>query len=313
MIISASRRTDIPAFFAPWFYNRICGGEVCVRNPVNPRQVSRIILSSETVECIVFWTKNPSREFTRGLPMLDGLGYPYYIHFTLTPYHQDIEKNLSPKREILDAFIALSKLIGRERIIWRYDPILINHEYTPEFHARAFSSLAEVLGDYTELCVISFIDAYRKIRGILEKAGIRELDEPQMADLAGIISGAASRYGIRVESCCEAADLSPYGIRNGSCIDGGLVSRIAGKRYVFRKDTSQRQDCGCVAGIDIGAYNTCGNGCIYCYANPAGGPRPGADLYDPASPLLCSRIADGDIIGVREVKMAGLGENRLFD
>jgi Domain of unknown function (DUF1848). len=160
MIISASRRTDIPAFYSEWFLNRIKAGFLIVRNPMNPKQLSRIVLTPDVVDCIVFWTKNP----TPMLPKLDELkDYNYYFQFTLTGYGQDIERNLPSKKDVLiPAFLELSEKIGAHRVIWRYDPILINSKYSEEYHVSAFKQIAEALNGHTEKCVFSFVDRYRK-------------------------------------------------------------------------------------------------------------------------------------------------------
>jgi len=143
MILSTSRRTDIPSYYSEWFFNRIKEKYVLVRNPMNYHQVSRIDLSPEVVDCIVFWTKNP-------MPMLSQLeqlqNYRYYFQFTLTGYGQDVERNLPSKKEvILPAFQRLSKEIGREKVVWRYDPIFFSEKYSMEYHCRCFSKMAEEL------------------------------------------------------------------------------------------------------------------------------------------------------------------------
>ena len=169
MIISASRRSDIPAFFSDWFINRIKERYVFVRNPMNIHQISKIDLSPEVVDCIVFWTKNP-------LPLINKLdylnNYNYYFQYTLNSYTNDLEVNLPTKNELIDAFKILSDSIGREKVIWRYDPILINKKYTIEYHELHFEKLAKSLKDYTEKCVISFVDFYRNVNKKLNYLGI---------------------------------------------------------------------------------------------------------------------------------------------
>ena len=161
MIISASRRTDIPAYYSDWFFERIRAGYVLVRNPMNTHQVSRIILSPDVCDGIVFWTKNP-------LPMLGRLSelsdYPYYFQFTLNAYGRDVEPNIPQKDSVLiPGFIKLSRLTGRERVVWRYDPILLNEKYTLGYHLKYFEKLAQRLHPYTEKCIVSIVDNYRSI------------------------------------------------------------------------------------------------------------------------------------------------------
>ena len=164
MILSASRRTDIPTFYSEWFFNRIKEGFLYVRNPMNAHQISRIDLSPEVVDCIVFWTKNPIPMLPR-LPELDA--YKYYFQFTLTGYGKDMETNLPDKKgQLIPAFQELAGKIGKKRVIWRYDPIVFTKKYTPDYHIRAFTQIAEALDGCTEKCVISFVDIYAKNRKI---------------------------------------------------------------------------------------------------------------------------------------------------
>ena len=159
MIISASRRTDIPTYYSEWFLNRIKDGFVYVRNPMNVHQISKISLSPDVVDGIVFWTKNP-------VPMLDKLynlqDYAYYFQFTVNSYGKDIEANIPSKNDIIvPAFRELSRIIGAEKVIWRYDPIMLTSKYTIDYHVNYFNELAKRLSGYTHKCVISFVDFYR--------------------------------------------------------------------------------------------------------------------------------------------------------
>ena len=158
MIVSASRRTDIPAFYSRWFFNRLREGYVLVRNPAAPRRISRISLGPEDVDGIVFWTKNPA-------PMLDKLDllreYAYYFQFTLTPYGREVESGLPSKNQvILPAFQRLADKVGPERVIWRYDPIFLSRTYTLDHHLRTFEKMARRLAPFTNKCIISFLDYY---------------------------------------------------------------------------------------------------------------------------------------------------------
>ena len=262
MILSASRRTDIPAFYAEWLLNRLQAGYLLTRNPFNPAQIRRIDLSPQSVDCMVFWTKDPAPM----LPVLDNideLGYRYYFQFTLTPYDQTIEKRLRPKAEIIETFMALSRRLGRGRVFWRYDPIILNDRLTIEFHIRSFTALCERLGDVTDRVTISFVDLYRKLKTPL----LREITREEIAQISTAFSTIASRYGLSIQACCEQTDLSVYGIRPASCVDKETVERLCGHPIAAVRDRNQRPGCGCVASVDIGAYDTCGNGCVYCYAN----------------------------------------------
>ncbi len=297
MIISASRKTDIPAFYSEWFFNRLQEGFVYSRNPINAHQISKIPLNPEVVDCIVFWTKNPIPMMTR----LDELkDYNFYFQFTLTGYGKDIEANLpDKKKELIPAFKELSKRLGSQRVIWRYDPIAINERYTKEYHVNALSSIAEALNGCTEKCVISFVDIYQKIINNMRKLDIEETSVETIIELARRLNEVAMRNNIVLTTCAEKIDLTALGIEHNACIDRKLIEKICGGKLIVKKDPSQRGECQCVESRDIGAYNTCGHGCKYCYANFS--PRSVEESiikYDPKSPILCDAVDEskGDVI-----------------
>ncbi len=301
MILSASRRTDIPNYYSDWFFNRIRAGFVCVRNPMNPRQVSRIALNPEVVDCIVFWTKNPEPMLER----LEELGdYAYYFQFTLTGYGVDIECGVPHKRErMIPIFRRLSEKIGSRRVIWRYDPIFFTAKYSPSYHLRAFGQIAEALKGYTDKCVISFVDSYTKNRKALAGLGAYELEAPSMLDFAAQLGRMAGESGMSIGSCAEAIDLTQCGIAHNSCIDKKTVEEIIGCGIDVGKDRNQRPECGCVESVEIGTYDTCKNGCLYCYANSSrSNVLLACGRYDPDSPLLCGRITEEDKVSERKVR-----------
>lgn len=283
MILSVSRRTDIPSFYAEWFVNRLAAGEVLVRNPMNRAQVRRVPLSPGQVDCIVFWTKDPG-PLLPYLPRIAELGYAFYFQFTLTPYGRELEPGLRPKGELLQTFRELSGLLGPERVLWRNDPIVLNADWSAGRHKRAFKALCERLEGSTGICTVSFVDYYQKRKAAFADGLLRELAPEEMADLSAFLSRTAAEYGIEVRACCEAMDLTPFGIRRGSCIDRALAERICGHPIDAKPDANQRPGCGCAASVDIGAYDTCLHGCVYCYANHAGD----AARHDPKAPMLLS-------------------------
>lgn len=312
MILSVSRRTDVPNFYSEWFYNRIKEGFLYVKNPMNRHQVSRINLSPEVIDCIVFWTKNPSGMMAR-LGELDA--YDYYFQFSLTGYGKDVEPNLPDKRRVLiPVFQELSGKLGRERVIWRYDPILLNERYTMDYHKKAFEEIAGCLNGYCDRVVISFIDIYPKIKKKLEEMQIRELTGWEMVELAGRMAEIARKNGMEIVTCAEKIDLGPVGIRHGSCIDKGLTERLIGCRLDVSRDRNQRAECGCVQSIDAGTYNTCRNGCRYCYANFSDGIlRENGKRYDPDSPVLCGSVGAEDKITDREMKSLKERQLKLWE
>lgn len=259
MIISASRRTDIPALFSEWFYNRVGKGFVLLRNPYNPQQVGRVTLTPDKVDGFVFWTKNAAPMLGR-IHELDK--FKYYFQYTITPYGRDIEKNIPDKNEIV---IPAFKKIGADKAIWRYDPIFINDIYTWDYHIRAFSKIAETLEGFTAKAVISFIDSYRTVD--LRPLNIIDLTQEQQRELAHQLSEIAAAHGIELNSCAE-----DIGIPQSCCVDGKMFG--ADKP----KDRNQRGLCQCSESVDIGAYSTCRNGCAYCYANRFGFVKEAPDV-----------------------------------
>ncbi len=308
MILSVSRRTDIPSYYSEWFFNRIKEGFVYVRNPMNPSQVSKIDISPEVVDCIVFWTKNPEPMLGRLEELAD---YHYYFQFTLTGYGRDIECNVPHKKEkMIPIFQELAGRIGSQRVIWRYDPILFTERYSPEYHLKAFEQIATHLEGYTERCVISFVDTYAKNQKSLKTMGAYELEKAQLTAFAGKLAEVAGQHGMTVGSCAESLDLEACGIEHNCCIDKALIERIVGEDLKVGKDKNQRPECGCVESIEIGTYNTCRNGCRYCYANhsPESVMR-NCGKYDPLSPILCGSITEEDVVKERKVKSFLLTSN----
>lgn len=312
MILSVSRRTDIPNYYAEWFLNRVKAGFVCVRNPMNPHQVSRIAITPDKVDCIVFWTKNPAPM----LPRLEELApYDYYFQFTLTGYGRDIECNVPHKKEkMIPIFRELSGKTGAKRVIWRYDPILFNEKYTPEYHLKTFGKIASALKGYTEKCVISFADRYAKNEQNMRRLAAYEPEKKDLLEFAGKIAKIAQNNGMNIGSCAENMDLTECGIKYNSCIDKALIESIIGCRLKVEKDKNQRRECGCVESVDIGTYNTCRNGCKYCYANYSEeSVIRNCRKYDPESPVLCSTIGENDKVTERRAVSWKERQINIFD
>lgn len=299
MILSVSRRTDIPAFYSDWFYNRIKEGFVYVRNPMNSHQVSKICIHPEVVDCIVFWTKNPQ-------PMLERLNelkeYSFYFQFTLNPYTQPIERCIPSKQVIITTFKKLSDVIGPERMVWRYDPILLSGEIDLDYHYTEFSRLADTLKGFSNRCIISFIDLYRKIEKRMLELGIRSLSEDEVYILSAKLAEVAKENGFEIETCAEKYNLEQFGIHHASCVDKARIESLVGTRLNAKKDPNQRKACGCIASIDIGEYNTCHHNCAYCYANSGRRSAVNKNVrHNSASPFLIGEQSDVDTITVRKV------------
>jgi hypothetical protein len=301
MIISASRRTDIPARYSEWFFNRIKKGYVDVRNPLNQKQISRYSLRPDVVDGIVLWTKNPE-------PMLDSLhlmnDYMYYFQFSLTGYGKDIEGNLPDKKNIIETFKKLSDKIGANRVMWRYDPILINGKYTVDYQVHAFNEIAKALKDYTKKVTISFLDEYKfGERSVYAEVKGEDLTSEIQNRIAAQISEIAHSYGLIVDTCAEKIDLEKYGIEHSRCVDSRVfetlldckLSRLKKKYAEPEKDKSQREECGCIESIDIGMPNTCINGCKYCYAVSSHEIlRDNRSRHNPLSALLSGEFSEAN-------------------
>lgn len=301
MIISASRRTDIPAFYSGWFERRVSEGFLYVRNPMNAHQVSEVSLDPGVVDCIVFWTKNPIPLMSR----LDAFAdYPYYFQLTLTGYGHDVEPNIPDKKNtLIPAICQLSEQIGSERIIWRYDPIAFTPKYPAEYHLHAFSEIAHRLEGRTQKCVISFVDGYACNRKALAEMENENVQSNQLLEFCKRLAEIAHTHGMVVATCAEVVDLDAAGIEHNACVDARLIERIVGKALRVSKDKSQRAECGCFASIDVGSYNTCAAGCRYCYARRSEqATKKNLLNYDPGSPLLCDALRPDDVVHKREMR-----------
>lgn len=261
MIISASRRTDIPGYFSDWFIQRMKEREVSVRNPRFPKRINVFSLDPSHVQCIVFWTKHPGP--MAGLAKTaEQLGYSLYVQCTLNAYGRDIEPGMEDHQRRLDELKRLSDQLSPRRVLWRYDPVVVTSRYSVDVHLESFSRTAEQLKGYVKHCVFSFVDIYKKIEKHVSPVPLED-----MLALSEGFSRSAKSSGITASTCAEAIDLQHCGISHGSCIDASLIEEVTGTTPARGKDPSQRTNCGCIRSIDIGTYGTCRGGCIYCYAS----------------------------------------------
>ena len=292
MIINTGMRTDIPAFYAEWFLNRLRAGFVLVRNPYRPDWITRYELNPDVVDCIAFCTKNPAPM----LPLPDELrDYHQYWFVTITPYGRETEPNVPPKETVMQHLIALSESLGADCVGWRYDPIFTDAVYTPQRHIRDFEQMCRTLSGYTKVCVISFIDLYEKVRRNFPQ--VQSVPQEERILIGKAFAEIAGAYGITVKACAEGSALAPYGVDCSGCMTKQTFEAAVGSRLNVPKRKSQRTECACVFGSDIGAYDTCGHFCRYCYANAShAAVRRNMQQYNPASPLLCSELREGEII-----------------
>ncbi len=294
MIISASRRTDIPAFYAEWFMNRIRAAYCTVVNPYNRKQVSYVSLQPEDLDVIVFWTKNPE-PLLKHLKELDDRGYRYYFQYTLNGYPRTIEPNLPGIEKEIQTFKRLAGLIGPDKVIWRYDPIIISNTTGMDYHKKQIHHIARELEGSTKRLVVSSVDEYRKARANfdrLENQALfvkRQVTEPDVQELIKYIVALARNRKMEAFSCAEILNLSPFGLVPGKCIDDCYIKKVFGINVISEKDKSQRLECGCVTSKDIGAYDSCLHGCQYCYAGTLAAARRNKSNHFPDSPSILGK------------------------
>ena len=294
MIIQTGMRTDIPAFYSKWFLNRIKEGYVLVRNPYNERQVTRYRLAPDVVDLIAFCTKNPAPM----LPYMNVLKpYGQYWFVTITPYGRDIEPNVPDKEKVMDDFKKLSDIVGVDSMGWRYDPILVDDKHSVEWHITEFEKMAENLCGYTKSCVISFIDIYKKVERNFR--GAREVSKKDRITLGKEFIKIAGKFGMTIRPCAEGDELTFYGADCSGCMTVNTFETALHVHLdVPKRKTNQRNgQCACLLGVDIGAYDTCGHLCKYCYANSnIGLVKENMKKHNPMSPFLLGESMPGDVI-----------------
>jgi hypothetical protein len=303
MIVSASRRTDIPAYYGDWLMGRIEAGSCSVRNPFDARRSRTLSLSPKDVDFLVLWTRDP-RPFVERMRQLDDRGIRSYVQMTITGYPAAIEPGAPRLEESIGALRALAKVVGSGRVLWRYDPIFVAAGLTPDFHRANFRLISRGLEGWTTRVTLSLLDEYVGTAARLARAGYprvvfgnarkrkvpkdeipqRELFRPArllaqplprepypelLADLADI----ARSRGMTPVACAEPYALKPLGIEPGSCVDAGLAASLWGVEAGGGRDPGQRGACLCAPSVDIGAYGSCPRGCSYCYANRGSGAR----------------------------------------
>lgn len=294
MILFASGRTDIPAFYSNWFINRVKAGFVDVRNPFNQKLVSRINFSD--VDLIMFCSKNP-------LPMIDKLDIlkvPVLFHVTVTPYGKDVEPNIPDKRLIIEGVKKLSLVLGKDNVVLRYDPIFLSDKYSVDYHIRAFDKLCKNLNGYVNKIIVSFMDEYKNVRSNKNILKYKAFTREDYKKIGETFSKSAMDNGMSVQTCFEDEDLTEYGFVKGECLSHELAYILTGKKF---KSSNVRKEkkCECVQMVDIGDYNSCMHMCKYCYANyDEKAVSSNFERHDTNSSLLIGSIQSDDVIKVRK-------------
>ncbi len=310
MIINTGNRTDIPAFFSEWFYNRIKEKYVLVRNPYYLEQVTKYALNPDVVDILCFCTKNPQPMLQR----LDEISEFNQIWFvTITPYGKDIEPNVPEKSEVINSFKTLSKSVGINLVGWRYDPIFINEKYSIEFHIESFEKMAKELSGYTKQFVISFIDLYEKTKRNFK--GISAVKKDEQEFLVKRFVEIGKKYNFKIFTCSENVELEKFGVDVSGCMTKVVIERAIGATLDIPKSIkTSRESCACLLGNDIGAYNTCNHACLYCYANyDMKIVRNNMKLHNKMSPMLIGDINKDDIIKDSKQVSYYNGQLSLFD
>lgn len=293
MVLNVSGRTDIVAFYTKWFMNRYREGYVDVRNPFNENLVSRI--NFKDVDLIMFCTKNP-------IPIikyLNEIKEPIVFHITLTPYYKDIEKNVINKTAIIEGIKEVSRIIGKENVYVRYDPVFLNDKYNIKYHKKAFDRLCKLLNGYVEKIIISFIDDYKNVRKNINTLKLKEFTEDDYKEIGISFSNSAKENNMTVQTCFEDKNLVEYGFIKGECLSHELAFKLTGKTYGKWK-ARRGSKCNCVEMVDIGVYNSCKHFCAYCYANfDEKKVLKNYENHDPNSSLLIGKLKAKDIVKER--------------
>lgn len=294
MIINTGGRTDTVQYYTEWLLRRFAEGYVMSRNPLFPNKVSRYELTPDKVDCVVFCSKNYKPILPRLREITDK--FNTYFHYTITAYGKEIEPGVPSIDESMETLIFLSDLVGAKRVAWRYDPVLITKEYTIPRHLDTFERIAKKLAPHIDRCIFSFVEMYKKLEtNMPELIPMSESDKNQLAEGLGRI---AAKYGIYIQTCGTNGDFSRFGVHSSGCMTLDILGGANGVVFKDLKHKGMRQGCHCIESRDIGAYDTCLNGCKYCYANKT--PQKAFENYkrhDPASPLLLGQVnADNTII-----------------
>ncbi len=290
MILNVSGRCDIPAFFSDWFINRYREGYVDTRNPFNLKLVSRIYFKN--VDLIVFCSKRPRPI----IKYLKEINKPIIFHITITPYKSDIE-HVGSKKDIIDSVKEISKIIGRDNVFIRYDPIFISDKYNLDYHIKAFERLCSLVYPYVNKIIISFIDMYKNVLKNINDLKIKTFTEEDYKIIGTNFSSIAHKYNLKVQTCFEKDNLVKYGFDEGECLSRVYAYQLTGKKFTSWK----ARGCSCAEMVDIGAYNVCKHFCKYCYANfDEESIIRNFSLHDDNSSLLIGNIEKDDVIKVRK-------------
>ena len=293
MILNTGGRTDIVQYYSEWLLNRFNEGVVYSRNPFYPNKVTRYFLTPDKIDCVVFCSKNYE-------PILERLSeitekFNTYFFYTITAYGKDVEPNVPAIDKSIETLFKLEKIVGKNRIAWRYDPVLLTENYTINYHLNTFEDMAQKLSGHIDRCIFSFVEMYKKLS--LNMPEIITLNDEQKLLLAKGLASIAQKYKIKLQTCATNIDYTNFGIQTSGCMTLDILGKANGVKFKDLKHRGMRKNCNCIETKDIGAYDTCPNGCKYCYANST--PKRALEnykLHDKNSLILLGKINDSDII-----------------
>ncbi len=293
MILNTGARTDTAQYYSEWLLKRFEEGYVLTRNPMFPHKITRYELSPDKIDAVLFCSKNYALLLPRLREIADR--YRTYFYYTITAYGKDVEPGVPDSDESVATLLELEKIVGRQRIAWRYDPVLLTEKYTVERHLDTFARLAERLAPHIDRCIFSFVEMYKKLRvNMPELIPLTDADKARLAEGMGAV---AAKHGMTLQTCGTNGDYSRFGILPSGCATLDIIGKANGCEFRNVKHKGMRAGCGCIESRDIGMYDSCPNGCKYCYANSdPERARKNYKLHDPASPMLLGAPCDGDVI-----------------
>ena len=293
LILNTGGRTDTVQYYSEWLLRRFAEGYVLTRNPLFPNKVNRYELTPDKVDCVVFCSKNYQPILSRLSEITDR--FNTYFHYTITAYGRDIEPGVPSIEDSMNTLIELSQLVVKQRVAWRYDPVLLTEKYTIAHHLATFEQMASVLAPYIDRCIFSFVEMYKKLE--VNMPEIIPLSAEYRDSIAEGLGAIAKKQGITIQTCGTNGDYTSYGILASGCMTLDILGTANGLLFKDLKHKGMRQGCHCIESRDLGAYDTCLNGCKYCYANSR--PQKAQEnykLHDPTSPLLLGHLQESDII-----------------
>ena len=293
MIINVGARTDIVNYYSEWLLERLAEGYVYSRNPLFPNKVTKYLLNPQVVDCLVFCSKNYQ-------PLLAKMGsiaeqYRIYCHYTITAYGPEIEPRVPSIAESIATLQKLAATIGREKVAWRYDPIFLTEKYTLKQHLQTFTEISEQVAAHVDRCIINFIEPYPHLRTTMPE--LLELTNEDKRQLAQGLGKIAKKHNLKIQTCGNNQDYRNYGIQPSGCITAQIIGEANNCQFRKVAHSGMRTGCHCLPSRDLGAYDTCLNGCRYCYANKH--PQKIAENYqqhDPHSPLLIGHLRPTDVL-----------------